>query len=993
MTPERREQIEQICQDALDRHANARAAFVARACGGDEELRREVESLLAHERAAERFIETPALESAAGSLTALAGIAPGEHIGTYEVVSLLGAGGMGEVYRARDPQLGRDVAIKILPPIFSTDPERLARFEREARALAALNHPNVGAIYGLERTAVSRALVLELVDGPTLADTLRDASLRNGSGLALATALSIARQIASALEAAHEKGIVHRDLKPTNIKITPGGTVKVLDFGLAKLAVHADRASELHGAETPRLTLTGARDGVVLGTAAYMSPEQARGQAIDKRTDIWAFGCVLYEMLTGRAAFARETVTDTMAAVINVDPDWSRLPADTPGSIRRLLRRCLRKQPQFRLRDIGDAALEIEEPQGSSPPGRRKVAGWSRRDERQVWAAAAVILLVSTLLLAARLLMTRSREVSPEPRRVTRLMITASSGAEFTVNTGDRVLAISPDGTHLVYVGNAARWQLFVRPLDRLEATPLSDGREAVRGPFFSPDGRWVGYFSSLILRKVPITGGSPVALCNLDGTPRGASWGPDGSIVFATNNTASGLWRISDAGGEATVLTRPDPASGERDHVWPDLLPGGRAVLFTVVPTDLANGHPDIAVLDMRTGARKIVLKRGRNARYLASGHLVYSVGDVFGRAIPRDEAIHAVAFDLDRLEIEGTAVPVLSQVVTTTTPYVDASRDGTLVYMPGPIQSPARSLVWVDRDGREEPINAPARAYEQPRLSPDDKHVAVVARDEELDIWMWDLAGRTALRRFTFGPSVEFAPLWSPDGRRLLFASDRTGTPNVFSQAADGTGPIERLIERSQGVFPLTISPDGKVLVVQEISATPDLMTLKLNRERDLQPLVRTSAVEGNGALSADGRWLAYDSWETGTVHVYVRPFPDVDAAKWQVSTGGGGLPMWARNGEELFYVDPNGALIGVRVNPGATWNPSPPQKVLEPRYFLPMGGTRNYDVSADGKRFLMIKSAEGASASPSQNIIVVQNWFDELKRLVGGSAVSER
>ena len=978
MTPERRARIEQTCQAALDLDATARAEFLAHACAGDDELRREVESLLAYEGAAEQFIETPALQSVPVGLPALAGIAPGDHIGPYDVVSWLGSGGMGDVYRAHDRQLGRDVAIKVLPPIFSTDTERLARFEREARALASLNHPNIGAIYGLAHTGVGPALVLELVEGPALDDQLREAAHRNGAGLGLAQALAIGRQLAAALEAAHDRGIVHRDLKPANIKISPGG-VKVLDFGLAKLAVDA-AAGAVHAGHTSARTVTDARQGVVLGTAAYMSPEQARGQAVDRRTDIWAFGCVLYEMLTGHGAFARETVTDTMAAVVNVDPDWSKLPADTPASIRRLLRRCLRKELRLRLRDIGDAGLEIEDAQGSSPAGRRRGAGWWPRHERRVWLVAAVTLLVATLLLSARLLVLRSREMSPEPPGLTRLMITASSGAEFTVNVGDRVLAISPDGRRVVYVGNAARWQLFVRPLDRLEPAPLTDGREAVRGPFFSPDGRWVGYFVSRILKKVPITGGPPLVLGNVDGTPRGASWGEDGSIVVATNNPDSGLWRISEAGGEATVITRPEPARGERDHVWPDLLPGGRAVLFTVIPMDLVHRDPSIALLDLRTGARKIVVERGRNPRYLRSGHLMYSVGD----------ALHAVAFNLERLDIEGTPVPVLAQVVTTTAPYVDVSHEGTLVYMPGEITPPARSLVWVNRNGGEEAIKAPARAYEQPRLSPDGKHVAVVLRQEENDIWVWDLAGRTALRRLTFSPALDFAPVWTPDSRRLLFASMRDGTSNVFAQSADGTGSIERLTDGDRA-FPSTISRDGKIVVLTVNAATPDLMTLALGRDGHLQPLIRTGAVEGNGALSPDDRWLAYDSWETGSVHVHVRPFPDVNAARWQVSTAGGGFPLWARGGEELFYVDPHGALMSVRVNRGPIWEASPPRQVLAPRYFLPMGGSRNYDVSPDGSRFLLIKTAEGAPASPTQSLVVVQHWFEEVKRLVGGTSAA--
>jgi eukaryotic-like serine/threonine-protein kinase len=970
MTPDRQDCIEQICQAALDVDEASRAAFLAERCADDEGLRREVESLLAYARAAESFIERPALESEARRFASIACGPKPERIGPYEVLSLLGSGGMGDVYRARDPRLAREIALKVLPAMFASDKERLARFEREARALAALNQPNIGAIYGVAEAADAPALVLELVEGETLVEKLHEQSTRTSTGLPLAEVLGIARQIAMALEAAHAKGIIHRDLKPANIKVSAQGTVKVLDFGLAKLARPAHMEEGAPRASDPSLTTE--HGGALFGTAAYMSPEQARGQSVDARTDIWAFGCVLYEMLTGHRPFAGMTVTDTLAAVIGTDPDWDRLPLGTPESIRRLVQRCLRKERELRLRDIGDARIEIEDAQSGALVHRPVPAGWSRGRKTFPWAVATLILLVAAAGLARWLAVNASPPSSSGPSPVRRLTVSLPGDSPLLVNVGDRNIALSRDGTRLAYIGGPrGSPRLFVRAMDSLQPATVHSVPNYVRGTFFSPDGQWVLTFDPGGLMKVSLNGKPAVQLAPIDGTPRGATWGADGAIIFATNNIETGLWRVSEDGGVPTQLTRPNRARGELDHTWPELLPGDRAVLFTV----RSEGGPAaarVAVLDLQTGAQKVLLEHARNARYLASGHLVYTVKD----------GLHAVAFDADRLEKRGTPVPVLSTVVTSQSSYFDVSRDGTLVYVPGPLVAGPRSLLWVDRMGREEAITAPPRAYEHPRISPDGTRVALDVVDEERDIWIWHFA-RETLTRFTFGPWVDLSALWTPDGQRVLFASNRAGGLNVFSQAADGSGPIERLTSVADAA-PLTISPDGKRLVVRNNPATPDMVLLTLDGTRHTEPLVQTPAVENGGQISPDGRWLAYESWETGQCEIYVRPFPDVNHGRWQVSAAGGAEPIWARNSRELFYKDPGGALMAVRVHGGRAWTPNPPMTLLSRPYFADFGQARTYDVSPDGKRFLMIKAQGDASTSPT-TLIVVQNWFEELNRLV--------
>ena len=911
----------------------------------------------------------------------------GTRLGPYEILSALGAGGMGEVYRATDTKLKRQVAVKILPPALAEDPDRLARFQREAEVLAFLNHPNIAAIYGLEDVDGVKALVLELVEGDDLAQRIAHGPIP------IDEALPIAKQIADALEAAHEQGIIHRDLKPANIKVRPDGTVKVLDFGLAK-AMEPASGIGAKAMNSPTLSIHATQAGIILGTAAYMSPEQAAGKPVDKRSDLWAFGVVLMEMLTERPVFTGETVSHVLASVLTREPDWDALPAGTPAPIRKLLRRCLEKDRKRRLADAADARLEIEEALTSPTDGAAGVANPEHRIPNPVrgWRRALPWVVAGTFGVAlASVVLIWSPWRAAAPPRVTRMTITPSGPAALTINGTDRDLALSPDGTHVVYIGNNGT-QLFVRALDALEPVAIASGG-VVRGPFVSPDGQWVGFVNNNTVQKVAITGGPPITLASIGGPPRGATWSPDDTIIFATGDLTTGLQRVSAAGGTPEVLTRPDHTQGEDDHLWPEILPGGRAVLFTITSQTGGLDTAQLVVRDLRTGTNKVLLRGGSHGHYVASGlaspkraereggHLVYVAAGTL-RAIP---------FDPNGLETHGTAVPVLPRLATTSFGAGDfaVAADGTLVYVdvPGGLAAKARTLVWVDRTGKEEPVAAPPRAYEHPRLSPDGTRVALAISDQENDLWIWDL-GRATLRRLTLDPGTDSFPAWTPNGRQIVFSSNRGGQNNLWWQAADGTGAAERLTTSSNPQLVTGITPAGTAVVFNEQTPTMgrDLLQLALDGTRRVTPLLQTKFDERNGIVSPDGRWLLYESNSSGLFEIYVRPFPNVGGGQWEVSTAGGTRPLWSRSGKELFYVGADGALLRVPVEAsGATWNAGTPTKLLEGRYFTAGGGGgRTYDVSPDGQRFLMIKApVTDASAAPPA-LIVVQHWDEELKRL---------
>ena len=898
----------------------------------------------------------------------------GTRIGPYEVVSMLGAGGMGEVYRARDTKLQRDVALKMLAAVCASDPDRLARFAREARLLATLNHPHIGAIYGLEESDGLSALVLELVEGPTLGERL-------GRGpLPVDEALSVAKQIAAALEAAHEQGIMHRDLKPSNIKLRPDGVVKVMDFGIAK--AYGPNVADPEGLASTTSLAT--ESGALLGTAAYMSPEQARGDVVDKRTDIWSFGCVLYELLTGECAFKGKTVLGTLAAVLAPDTPLQRLPASTPPAIRRLLHRCLERDAKRRLRDIGEARIAIDDIVSGVPAVSEIEAVISEGPRRKRFASyGALLVAVTTAAVGsatATWLVTRTTPPMSAVRpRLTRLPITVPSATPLRTDAS-RVLTISPDGTRLAYVGGSANArQIFVRAVNQLDPTPVTARYTRLDELFFSPDGQWVGFFlpTENTLKKIGVNGGPEVILCRPDNGFWGATWSADGSIIFATS---TGLWRIPEDGGPPAVLARLNGTNGRLDHFWrsPEVLPGGRLVLVTVQPKTRSS-EQQVAILDLQTGAEKVIVQSGSNPHYVSTGHLLYAVG----------ETIRAVGFDRDRLETIGMPVPVLAELLNTggTRPHFDIADDGTLVYVRGGVRTVGRELVWVDRRGREEEIKVPPRAYVHPRISPDGTRVLLDASDQEDDIWIWNFTQET-LERFTFGSSRETDPLWMPNGRRVVFHSDRDGQRNIFWAAADNPGRVERLTRSPNIHVPSSVSPDGTRMLVIEIAAKapPALMMLLLGKDGQMQPVLKGAYAVTDAELSPDGQWLAYVSWESKQAEIHIRPFPDVNSGHWQVSNGGGTQPLWARNSRELFYVDPNAAVVGVRIGGGRAWKAATPSKLLEPRYFL--GATtsmRMYDLDPDGRRFLMIKQRNAALESSEGSFVIVQNWFEELKQRV--------
>jgi serine/threonine-protein kinase len=949
-----------------------RDAFIAAHCSNDATLLAEVSSLVA--------AHLP------GSVVVPSVLAPGTRIGAYEIVEFIDAGGMGEVYRAKDTRLKRAVALKILPPAFADDPDRRARFHREAEVLASLNHPGIAQIFGLEEMEDVRALALEFVNGETLAERIRRGRIP------IDETLRIAKQIAEALEAAHEQGIIHRDLKPGNIKLRPDGTVKLLDFGLAKLAetgvpIHADRLPAEPLSLSPTIVspamMTGV--GVLLGTAAYMSPEQARGKVADRRSDIWAFGCVLFEMLTGKRPFDGVDVSDTIASILKTEPPWDLVSVKQGSSgIRYLLRRCLQKDPTRRLQAIGEARIAVEELMNGTPFESSDIAGLVPRRRRLRLAVAIAVASSAVFASAITRMMVQSAGTSG---RVTRLQIVPSGAAAMSLGGTDRDVAITPDGSRVIYVGNRGT-QLFIRPLQSLDAVALFSG--APRGPFPSPDGKWIGFFDGVVLRKVSTTGGPTVTLATVDSASRGAVWLPDDTIVFATQNPTTGLQRVPAAGGTPTVLTRPERGQGAVDHLWPEMLPGGHAVLFTVTTINSGTAGGDlstarIAVLDLQTGNSTVVVRGGSDAHYASSGHLVYGA----------DGTLFAVPFDVKTFTTHGTPVPIVRDVLATPNGGVDAalSSTGTLVYSRGvlPTTVPVGSPVWVDRNGQEQATGMPSRPYGVIRVSPDGTRAAVDIRNPaSSDVWVWDFA-RSTLTRLTFEPETDDNPVWTPDGRRVVYRSFRKGVPQLFWTFADGTSTPERLPTSSvvigNGPIPKGMAPDGQSVVI--IETTPkgdqDLMQVFLDKDKHVQPLLTTAAAESNADVSPDGRWLAYQSDESGSLDVYVRPFRDVNGGRWQISSGGGSRPVWSHDGRELFYTSANNELMTVQVQTTPTFTAGRPAKLFD-WHFVPGNGYRAYDVSPDGRRFLMIKQTASDDVSvTSPNIVVVENWLDELKRLV--------
>jgi serine/threonine protein kinase/Tol biopolymer transport system component len=899
-------------------------------------------------------------------------LAAGTKLGTYEVRSAIGAGGMGEVYQAHDTKLGRDVAIKVLPEAFAHDADRLSRFQREAKTLAALNHPNIATIYGLEQSGGTSYLVMELVSGETLAERVK----RDGA-VSVEETLAIAKQIAEALEAAHEKSIIHRDLKPANVKLTPEGKVKVLDFGLAK-AFAGDGAND-DPSNSPTLSAAATMQGTILGTAAYMSPEQARAKAVDKRTDIWAFGCVLYELLAGRQAFHGETTTEILAAVLRGEPDWQALPASTPGKIRDLLRRCLQKEMNKRARDAGDARIEIEE--ALAAPVTAELTTAAPTKGFHALGRRALILSLGTLLLGAVIASLATWNLKPSPPQpVTRTVINLPSGQQLTGLDSGVAVALSPDGTHLAYVARqGGTQQIYLRAMDSLEARPVP-GTEGAVSPFFSPDGQWLGFFAGGKLKKVSVSEGAAVNVGDT-AVPGGGSWGSKGMIAFAPTLVGA-LQQVSDSGGAPQKLTRLE--KGEVSQRWPEFLPGGKAVLFAASPTSGNWTAAHIAVQSFETGERRNLVQGGGTLpRYAPSGHLVYAQG---GNLI-------AVPFDPQRLSSTGAAVPVVEgalQSPSSGATQYSFSATGTLVYVPGGVQGAQRRLVWVTRNGAEQPLAAPAHAYLAPRLSPDGRRVAVTITEQESQTWLYDLS-RETLTRLTFEGNSNQYPVWTPDGKRIAFQSSKEGPLNIFWQLADGSGGLERLATSEDTQAAHSWSPDGQLLAFIEVNPTTrfDIWVLRMGDPspgsglvRKAQPFLRTPFNESVPRFSPDGRWLAYISDESGRYEIYVQPYPG-PGGKWQISTEGGTEPAWNPNGRELFYRSGD-KMMAADIATQLGFAAGKPRMLFEGPYLPTPSTIPNYDVSPDGQRFLMLKPVEQTGAAPTQ-INVVLNWFEELKRRV--------
>jgi len=908
------------------------------------------------------------------------GLKAGSRLGPYSILAPLGAGAMGEVWRARDTRLEREVAIKVLPEEFADDAERLKRFEREAITLASLNHPNVAQIYGVDQVGDVCYLVLELVEGQTLEERLKRGALP------LDEALDICRQIAEGLEAAHEAGVIHRDLKPANIRLTPEGKVKVLDFGLAK-PMHVSTETR----STDSVLATAA--GRLLGTPTYMAPEQARGKAIDKRVDIWAFGCVLYECLTAKRAFGGETLTDVLTTVLHAELDVSTLPAGVPADVRQLLARCLAKDPRQRLRDIGDARIVLERSgvleEGVGSGGRSSALG-----RALPWSACALLTLLLLLvsLQAFGFLELWSRGAAPASAQGAVHVSLSLPGGDEVGSRKEMPLAISPDGTLVVYVGlHSNETQLYLRPLTQSEPKPIA-GTEGAKSPFFSPDGRWLGFFAQGKLKKVTV-GGTALQVLADASDARGGCWGTEDTIYFAPTNV-SGIWKAPASGAPATELTRLDRASGEISHRWPHVLPDGETLLFSIWTGPGPDERHIVRQALAAGGQRHVLIRGGASARFLSPGpqlpgYLLYG----------RLDALFAVPWAPAEVDLEGVvpiALPESPRLEGEGAAAYALSTDGTLVYLPGGDARRAQRLVWVDRAGLAEPLPLPERDYHSVVISPDGRRAIVQIEEGMVGLWLHDFARQTLTPFATSGGSSQ-APVWTPDGQRVIYRGTRAGFRNLFWKAADGTGEEGRLTTKADVVqTPTSVSPDGHWLVFNEEGSAQtggQIWMVPLDGERSATDSERPVPVEErtplllvqgtNGQVAPDGNWIAYQSLVSGRDEIYVQPFPG-PGPRQPISTGGAQSPLWSRDGSELFFTTLD-KLMAVDVTTTPTFSASAPRVVFEGRYRDSFNGNTPYAISADGRRFLRVQQVQPDRALT--HIDVVLNWLAEVEQAAAG------
>ena len=904
----------------------------------------------------------------------------GTKLAHYEINSHLGSGGMGDVYQATDSKLGRSVAVKFLPEAFARDADRVARFEREARVLASLNHPNIAAIYGLEDSKDKKFLVMELVPGETLAERIVRGPIPMDESAA------IAKQIAEALEAAHEKGVIHRDLKPANIKVTADGKVKVLDFGLAKTYEQDSANSALSNSPT-MATMAATNAGVIFGTAGYMSPEQASGKPVDKRSDVWSFGVVLWEMLMGKRLFEAETISHTLADVLRSPIKFDTLPAAVPRSIRGLLRRCLDRNVQRRLRDIGEARIVLENlanPSRSDGLENAPMAS-ERGHSRVAWVLAGVLALA---LGAVGFGWWRSTRPVDQPL----IRLSVDLGPEAVA--GARTTAIlSPDGSRIVFPvrGSDGVQRLATRTLDQPKATDMT-GTELGTDAFFSPDGQWIGFFADGKLKKVQVQGGAPVTLCDAV-NPIGGTWGDDGNIIFS-RATDSTLMRVSSASGTPQPLTK----TGIRNdviHRWPQVLPGGKGVLLTLSANPFSWEDGDIGVMSLETEQIKIVQRGGYSGRYLPSpdgaGHLLYV----------HESTLFGVRFDPDRLETLGTPVPLLSDVAGNSVEgagQFHGAMNGFFVYLGGKsTMSSSFPITWLDSSGKTTPLVAKPGLYGAPRFSPDGKRLAFTAIGTKgPDLWVYDWERDTPTQlTFTAPGNLEMA--WTPDGKHIVYGSNpAAGIASLWWIRSDGSGEPQKLLERKNtgvGLRPQSFTPDGRLLAYDDnVSSGPgvEIWTLPLDlsdpehpKPGKPEPFLTTALRQVDASFSPDGKWIAYSSNESGVDDIFVRPFPG-PGGKWRVSTGGGKFPTWSHTGRDLFYfsLGDGRIMIANYTIQGDSFSATKPRVWSDRQVLLP-NFIRVLDLHPEGKRFAVFPRPEIEEAKGNLHVTFLLNFSDELHR----------